>query len=396
MSKRISTKEFIRRAENKHGNRYGYTKVRYVNSKTKILITCSIHGDFLQSPDKHLMGNGCIKCGYEKVWNKDNSESFIIKAKKIHGDKFDYSRVNYVNSKTKVVIICSKHGEFSQVPSSHLMGAGCKKCSTEIPSNKLDTEKFINRSIKIFGNKFDYSKTNYKDIKSDITLICSEHGEFKTNADNHLISNISGGCKKCKYETISKSLRLNREEFINKAYEVWGDEYDYSEVEYINSNKKVSITCSKHGSFLQTPGSHLSGNGCPKCYFKTEGRIAEYLKNKSILHREYRIKDKRYDFYLPKYNLIIERDGEQHYRNSSNFASYIKKDPKLYLQEQVDNDLLKTKLAKDAGFKIARIPYWLTKKEEEIEIENILAGKPTYPDVPDLKQEKTKPRPKKN
>ena len=396
MSKRISTEEFIRRAENKHGNRYDYSKVRYVNSKTKILITCSIHGDFLQSPDKHLMGNGCIKCGYKKVWNKDNSKSFVIKAKKIHGDKFDYSQVTYVNSKTKVIIVCPKHGEFNQVPSSHLMGAGCKKCATEIPHNKLDTEQFIKRSKKIFGKRFNYSKAIYKDIKSDVTLICPIHGEFDTNVDNHLASETSGGCKKCKYETISKSLKITKEEFITKAYEVWGDKYDYSEVEYINSKKKVSITCSKHGIFLQTPGSHLSGNGCPKCYFKTEGRIAEYLKNKSIVHREYRIKDKRYDFYLPKYNLIIERDGEQHYRNSSNFASYIKKDSKLYLQEQVDNDLLKTKLAKDAGFKIARIPYWLTKKEEEIEIENILAGKPTYPDVPDLKQEKAKPRPIKN
>ena len=396
MSRRQTTAEFISKAKAIHGKKYNYSKVEYVNSKTKILITCSKHGDFLQSPDKHLMGNGCIRCGYEKVWNKDDSESFINKAKKIHGDKFDYSRVNYVNSKTKVAIICLKHGEFSQEPSSHLMGAGCKKCATEITSNKLDTDKFINRSIKIFGNKFDYSKTNYKDIKSDITLICSEHGEFKTNAENHLISSYSGGCKKCRYEKVSKSLRLDIEEFLTKAYEVWGDEYDYSEVEYINAHKKVSILCAKHGSFLQTPSSHLSGNGCPKCYFKTEGRIAEYLNNKSILHREYRIKDKRYDFYLPKYNLIIERDGEQHYRNSSNFASYIKKDSKRYLQEQVDNDLLKTKLAKEAGFKIARIPYWLTKKEEEIEIENILAGKPTYPDVPDLAQENTKPRPKVN
>ena len=326
---------------------------------------------------------------------RSTTEEFISKAQAIHGDKYDYSQVNYVNSKTKVIIICSKHGQFNQVASSHLVGTGCKKCATELPHNKLDTEQFIKRSKKIFGKRFDYSKAIYKDIKSDITLICPIHGEFNTNADNHLHRSKFGGCKACKYQSISNSNSLTKEEFVERAKEVWGDEYYYSEVEYINANTKVAITCTKHGSFLQTPWSHLIGNGCPKCYFKTEGRIAKYLHSKFIVHREYRIENKRYDFYLPDFNLIIERDGEQHYRNSSNFASYIKKDSKLYLQEQVDNDLLKTKLAKDAGFKIARIPYWLTKKEEEIEIENILAGKPTYPDVPDLEQEKTKPRPVK-
>ena len=102
-----------------------------------------------------------------------------------------------------------------------------------------------------------------------------------------------------------------------------------------------------------------------------------------------KISNKRYDFYLPDFNLLIERDGEQHYQEHRLFN-------KISLKENIVNDKYKTKLAKDAGFKITRIPYWLTKKEEEIEIENILAGKPTYPDVPDLRQEKTKPRPVKN
>lgn len=395
MSRRQTTEEFISKAKAIHGKKYNYSKVEYVNSKTKILITCSKHGDFLQSPDKHLMGNGCIRCGYEKVWNKDNSESFINKAKKIHGDKFDYSRVNYVNSKTKILITCTKHGEFTQEPSSHLMGAGCKKCATEIPHNKLNTEQFIKRSKKIFGNKFDYSKVAYKDIKSDITLICPIHGEFNTNVDNHLASEISGGCRACKYESVANSLSLTKKEFIEKAKEVWGNEWSYVNAKYINSRKKIAITCNEHGDFFQRPYSHLRGNGCPKCNFKKEGRIAEYLSSKFIVHREYKIKNKRYDFYLPEFNLIIERDGEQHY-GTRTFANLVGIDKDLYNELEHANDILKTKLAKEAGFKIARIPYWLTKKEEEIEIENILAGKPTYPDVPDLAQEVTKPRPKVN
>ena len=91
--------------------------------------------------------------------------------------------------------------------------------------------------------------------------------------------------------------------------------------------------------------------------------------------------------------MLIERDGEQHYRNNVKLFKDWQED---YLKKQQENDAYKTKLAKDNGFKIARLPYWLTAEEEEIEIEHILAGKPTYPDVPDLAQENTKPRPKVN
>jgi very-short-patch-repair endonuclease len=119
-----------------------------------------------------------------------------------------------------------------------------------------------------------------------------------------------------------------------------------------------------------------------------------FILNNEVVFRQHKIKRKFYDFFLPKYNLLIERDGEQHYGRG--FADLLNISQKENQIQQQTNDKLKTKMAKDAGFKIARIPYWLTKKEEEIEIENILAGKPTYPDVPDLKQEKTRPKPKRN
>ena len=95
---------------------------------------------------------------------------------------------------------------------------------------------------------------------------------------------------------------------------------------------------------------------------------------------------------LPDLKLIIERDGEQHYKDVSLFS----RNDKNYLGKQIKNDSYKTKIAKAEGYKINRIPFWLSEKEVKLEIENILAGKPTYPDVPDLKQGKTRPKPKKN
>ena len=129
--KRKTKEEFIEDAKKVHGNKYDYSKVNYVNNKTKVIITCPIHGDFLQRPDRHLFGCGCNKCGYDNTAEKCKTslEDFIKRAKEIHGDKYDYSKVVYVNNHTKVCIICPIHGEFWQTPRTHLMGRGCPICN---------------------------------------------------------------------------------------------------------------------------------------------------------------------------------------------------------------------------------------------------------------------------
>ncbi len=127
MGKKLTTKEFIKKAKIYHGNRYNYSKVKYVNSKTKIMIICKKHGEFLQTPSKHLMGQGCFKCGCEKIVSLKSitTKEFIKRAIKIHNNKYDYSKVEYKNAHTKITIICKKHGKFKQSPNSHLRGRGC-------------------------------------------------------------------------------------------------------------------------------------------------------------------------------------------------------------------------------------------------------------------------------
>jgi len=390
--KKLTTQEFIKRAKKIHGNYYDYSRSNYINKRTKIQIVCKLHGEFIQYPEQHTKGHGCKICGIKKSHEKTTytNNQFIALAKKIHKDKFDYSKVKYISSHSKVIVICKKHGEFQIKPYSHLQGHGCAACSG---LQKYDLNSFLKKANQVHSNKYDYSKVIVKNSKTKIKIKCNTHGYFYQQLSSHLKGH---GCPKCQYIELGNKTRKTLEDFLLLAKEVHEETYDYSKVEYKGTNRKVKILCKKHGIFEQTPKQHYRGNGCPKCFNKKEGRVAYYLFKKAITHREYKINNKRYDFYVPEYNLIIERDGEQHYRSSSNFASYTKKDPAVYLKEQVRNDKHKTKLAKKEGFKIARIPYWLTKKEEEIEIENILAGKPTYPDVPDLKQEKTKPRPKKN
>ena len=125
------TKEkFLELAENKHKGKYDYSKIEYINYSTPIKIICPIHGEFTQNPRDHLCTTGCPKCGREKA-NKSESlsqEEFINNANKTHFNKYDYSKVEYINYTTKVCIICSKHGEFWQTPGNHLQGQGCPKC----------------------------------------------------------------------------------------------------------------------------------------------------------------------------------------------------------------------------------------------------------------------------
>jgi hypothetical protein len=143
------TELFIAKANKIHGNRYNYSKVNYINAKTKITIICRDHGEFYQTPSNHLSNYNCQKCAKNFQLN---TESFIEKAKCIHNNKYDYSKVNYINTDTQIIIICKEHGEFTQIPDFHInRKCGCPKCS----NNKVELIDFIKKA-NIHDNKYDY------------------------------------------------------------------------------------------------------------------------------------------------------------------------------------------------------------------------------------------------
>ena len=119
----MTKEKFIEKAKAIHGDRYDYSKVEYSNNRTKVCIICPVHGEFWQTPHTHLQGCGCPACYGTK---KRTKEEFVEEARKIHGDRYDYSRVEYINNKTPVCIICPEHGEFWQKPENHLVAKqGC-------------------------------------------------------------------------------------------------------------------------------------------------------------------------------------------------------------------------------------------------------------------------------
>ena len=280
MPRKLTTEKFIEKAKEKHGNKYDYSKVKYINNHTKVIIICKEHGEFKQRPDNHLSGKGCPTCAKILRAKKKSltTEGFIEKAKEKHGNKYDYSKVEYIGARTKVIIGCIEHGKFKQTPNSHLNYNGCPTCGNILNAKKRSstTKKFIEKAKKKHSNKYDYSKVEYISAHKKVIIRCIEHGEFKQTPGSHLNYN---GCPTC-----SGNIKLTTEEFIKKAKEKNGNKYDYSNVEYINAKTKVSIRCIEHGEFKQTPGSHLYGQGCPTCSRKIKLTTEEFIEKAKEKH----------------------------------------------------------------------------------------------------------------
>jgi hypothetical protein len=193
--KRLTQESFIEKCEKVHGKNYSYVAANYVNNRIKIKIICLVHGEFYQKPNNHLLGQGCPECAEKKPLD---TQSFIIKAKYIHDNKYDYSLVDYINNKKIINIICLVHGTFTQTPNDHLSGKGCMDCSGK---KRLSTEDFIIKANIIHNNKYNYSLVNYINGKTEIEIVCSYHGSFFQTPTSHLSGR---NCSKCSYNCISK------------------------------------------------------------------------------------------------------------------------------------------------------------------------------------------------
>jgi len=297
----MNTNYFIEKSKKIHGNRFDYSKSKYIDSITKVCIICPEHGEFWQLINSHLNGNGCVKCSGK---HKKTNEEFITEAKLLYGDVYDYSKTEYVNSHTKIEIICAIHGSFYTTPISHLSNVGCQKCGIINAAKKrtISTELFIKKSKVIHGDKFDYSLVNYKNSGVKIKLICPEHGEFEQLPSDNLQNH---GCPKCagKY--------MDTDFFIEKSKKIHENKYDYSMSEYINSVTKIKIICPIHGEFEQMPSSHLNGHGCSKCSGKHRKTTDEFINNSNIIHNyKYDYSKTNFISSISKIKIICPEHGE--------------------------------------------------------------------------------------
>jgi hypothetical protein len=308
------TEKFVKRAISVHGNQYDYSKVYYTRAIDKVKIICKKHGVYNQQPAEHIRGRGCRSCGFERV----STDDFIKNSQKVHGERYDYSKSNFLKSHIKTVIRCKIHGDFQISPNQHQNGGGCPSCSKlELGKKKAANAgaRFLEKAKAVHHDTIDFTKTVYITAKEKAIFICPIHGEWEARPDNILHGKGCPGCRRQKIidANTQRSFKAGKE-FARKAKNIHHDKYNYNKSKYISVHEKIKIICPDHGVFWQSPANHLSGeNGCPDCsifgyrtskpgwlYLQTlneefikigvtnhtpERRMKEHIKNSSLEHK---------------------------------------------------------------------------------------------------------------
>jgi G:T-mismatch repair DNA endonuclease (very short patch repair protein) len=362
---RYTTKSFIEKSIAIHGEKYDYSKSIYIHCNKKIIIICRIHGEFEIAPRHHLEKQDCKKCAKKQtiISQRNTQEQFIDRAITTHGSRYNYSKVKYIDSRTKVIIICSEHGEFTQIPNNHIRGNGCSICAINCRANQINktTEEFIKESKNIHKNKYDYSITEYINSDTRVSIICPEHGIFHQFASAHLHG---CGCKKCSMRDVGNARRYTIDEITQKFKAVYGNMYDYTYMEYKNYITTITISCSKHGIFRQTPCAHINGKGCPRCI--RLGRISKIsqewlsmIKSSSpLLELEYHIPSTNYfaDGYDPDSRTIYEFHGDYWHGNPKIFLTSIMNErTKCTMGQLYENTIKKRETCISLGYRYIEV-----------------------------------------
>jgi len=277
MPNKLTTEQFIEKAREVHGDKYDYSMVEYIHSKTKVKVICHEHGEFEQIPNSHLQGAGCIKCS-RKINNK---EQFVERARKVHGDKYDYSLVEYIHYNIKVKIICPEHGEFKQNSVNHLRGHACKKCT--LYKRTRTAEQFIEKAREVHGDKYDYSMVEYIHSDTKVKIICPQHGEFEQIPNSHLQG---AGCNDCSeysnwYNRAKRSKAFESfKAYFVKLYDNNGEVFYKIGVTYTELKKRFTSIPYKYEIINVKEIKDINDKNGARMLFELESRFKKMYNNK--------------------------------------------------------------------------------------------------------------------
>jgi hypothetical protein len=352
--------EICERASNVNKTALCYSGIK--NRQRYILLKCNECGD--EKPSKISIIRRCKNCFNNS--RRASFEDFIEKARRVHGDRFNYDLVKYVNSNIKVKILCNECNTiFLQKPGNHLSGKKCMVCANN--SMRSNAEDFIEKAIQIHSDKYSYDSVKYVNNYTRVKILCNTcKNFFLSTPSNHL----SG--KKCMV-CARNSMRSSTEDFIEKAINVHGDLYNYDLVVYVNSKTKVKILCNIcKNIFLQRPDHHChDGQGCSICNESSgEIKVASFLESRKIAFIRQKtfigllcIRELKYDFYLVELNIIVEYDGEAHYKPAFGNTS---EEKQANLESCQLRDNIKNEWALTNNIPLLRIPYWDYDRIEEL------------------------------
>ncbi len=305
-------------------------------------------------------------------------EDFINKANEIWNNKFDYSEVTYTKGLIEVKVICPEHGPFMVKPQWHLQKSQCPECSKLVrkvamtkfnqETKRLTTEEFIEKARDIHGDKYDYSKVVYVNATTKVIITCPEHGDFEQYQSHHFSGS---GCRKCanKIININNGRSYTQEKFIEVAEKKEIPNVSFEKTVYKSKKEKIIVTCSIHGDYETNAEMILKGCGCPKCNTsKNELLIAKHLTTNNILFERQKkieglkhIRSLKFDFYLPDHNILVEFDGEQHFKSVEYWGGENK------FKELQLKDALKNEYCKLNNIPLLRIKYSDTNMVELID-----------------------------
>ena len=355
MARRLTTEEFCKRVQEKFGDKYDLSLVEYKNSQTPVTLVCPEHGEFNLLPGNLRKTKGCPQCTRDRLAEERRytTEDFVEQCKVIVGDEYDFSKVEYKNAKTKVLIGCPEHGTHWMHPESVKRGCACPECSLE--KRKYTQDDIIAKLKDKYGDQYTYNKVEYTGMFNDITLTCKEHGDF-TNTPYLLLNTTGrGGCQRC-----SKRHRYTTEEFIDKLKTVFHNhDYDYSKTQYVNGVTKATVTCPIHGDFSRTPAELFRNKGCTACRRDVNRSTGEHWvfdaltkfkkRYKFTFEEQVRlIEDERltFDFVLYDANdeiiAAIEYHGKQHTRPVNWSGTLEAEEVERNFESQVRRDVDKT------------------------------------------------------
>ena len=294
----LNQQSFLDRAIKKHEDLYDYSKTTVLSKHDKVIIICRIHAEFHQLPGNHISGQGCPDCAQinRTQSQRYSTKEFIESVRLIHKEKYDYSKVNYINSQTKVEIICLIHGSFKMKANSHFNGQGCPICG-RISANlniALDYSVFLKRAEKIHNNQYTYNEESYINYTSKLNIYCNEHGYFSQTPHSHI--SMKTGCPKCGLINATKKRHIEWDVVHDLFLVSHGNRYEYDKSTYVNVTKKINIKCKEHGWFLQKPFVHYGGSGCDKCGY------SESAEKKQINFEEFVIRSIEKHGNIYKYN----------------------------------------------------------------------------------------------
>jgi len=250
----------------------------------------------------------------------------VARFRETHGNKYDYSKVEYRGTKVPVTVVCPLHGEFETTPGHHMAGIECPTCGRKKASDarRMGTDGFIEKARAVHGDTYDYSKVAYgRDNGDKVEIVCPEHGSFFQTPANHLCGK---GCKGCADLRTGGAQSMTEQEFIEKALAVHGNAYDYSQINYRGTTRRVKIICPTHGPFEQIASNHIhQASGCPSCTTpgtsKLEAEVFEFVRSicpDAFAGDRTILGGKELDIVIPSKMVAVEFNGIWHHSTAFN------------------------------------------------------------------------------